>query len=166
MLLGALLLLVCVQSSSTSRHLPLPRPYNVLILSPTGSRSHQGLLMPIAVALADRGHQVSVIALAACSSQINKVKIWGKDFRLTEVRKLNSTFFFNPNKINIENRHIVINNISFMITNLWSIFQNNKGLLTGFLHYIGRFSLFDRIDCRWCLNLWLANVRILGTENS
>ncbi|KAK8724701.1 hypothetical protein OTU49_011230, partial [Cherax quadricarinatus] len=41
---------------------PPERPYKILVLTPVSSQSHKNVFMPLARALADRGHQVTILS--------------------------------------------------------------------------------------------------------
>ncbi|CAL4063762.1 unnamed protein product, partial [Meganyctiphanes norvegica] len=57
-------LLTVMLAVSTDADLPPPeRPYNILMLEPMSSKSHRNVFLPLANALADRGHKITLLSL-------------------------------------------------------------------------------------------------------
>ena len=54
---------IIVLGFSTSALPPPDRPYKIMMLLPVSSKSHRNVFMPLANALADRGHEVRQISV-------------------------------------------------------------------------------------------------------
>ncbi|CAL4065552.1 unnamed protein product, partial [Meganyctiphanes norvegica] len=58
------LLLVVMVTVKTDADVPPPeRPYNILMLVPLPSKSHRNVFLPLANALADRGHKITLLSM-------------------------------------------------------------------------------------------------------